>query len=98
MSLLIALRGVELKNGAMPLVYHQEGLAQDTERSSVNVGPVFKKNYSNFFLYFLHNMYKDRTGPRHVDAFGKLIIWCLFKPIFFKYLFNTIFMIYSSGV
>jgi hypothetical protein len=27
-----------------------------------------------------------RTGPRHVDAPGRLIIWRPFKPMFFKYM------------
>jgi hypothetical protein len=33
------------------------------------------------------------AGPRHVGAPGRLIIWCPFKPIFFKRFFN----IYFSG-
>jgi hypothetical protein len=40
----------------------------------------------------------DRTGPKHVGAPGRLIFWLPFKPIFFKYLFKTIFPMYSSDV
>jgi hypothetical protein len=37
-------------------------------------------------LYIIISIWTSKAGPRHVATPVSLIIWCSFKPIFFKYL------------
>jgi hypothetical protein len=66
--------------------------------SMVKLTTVQEVPFDFHFANNLINTFPSRPGPRHVGVPRWLIIWHPFKPIFFKYLSNTIFPACSSNI